>query len=440
MTDWPQALRERVAIASLVFLHIVICCISLVCAADLNPSYHILFDASRMLIPAAVVAAFALVGLLFAFADFSFGYFVGFYFYGMAAGYLWENFFSDFSYNHQLSGLSAAASAIAFVLPALFIISPVKPQLSLSPKIFSHLLTFIVLLALATVVMAASYNFRFVAVGDIYNFREDLTSPPALNYLVAMTSSALLPFAFACYVIRKQKWRAVAVLFLLMFYYPITLSKVAFFTPAWLVIILALSRVFESRKTVIFSLLGPQVVGLILYWLFKAGLASHSATIPYFEIVNFRMIAIPSIAMDFYNDFFAKHDVTHFCQLQLLKSLMHCPYQEPLSKVIFREYGIGGNFNASLFATEGIASVGTLFAPLAVFACGMVIALANRLSAGLPPRFILLSGAILPQILLNVPLTITMLTHGAGFLFLLWYLTPRTMFGQPASKPTAPVQ
>jgi hypothetical protein len=71
-----------------------------------------------------------------------------------------------------------------------------------------------------------------------------------------------------------------------------------------------------------------------------------------------------------------------------------------------------------------------LFAPAAVFACGLVIALANRLSAGLPPRFILISGAILPQILLNVPLTITLLTHGAAFLFLLWYITPRAIFEQ----------
>jgi hypothetical protein len=51
------------------------------------------------------------------------------------------------------------------------------------------------------------------------------------------------------------------------------------------------------------------------------------------------------------------------------------------------------------------------------------------LSAGLPPRFILISGALLPQILLNVPLTTVLVTHGAGILFLLWYLTPRSIFG-----------
>jgi hypothetical protein len=75
-----------------------------------------------------------------------------------------------------------------------------------------------------------------------------------------------------------------------------------------------------------------------------------------------------------------------------------------------------------------------LFAPFAVFVCGLVVALANRLSAGLPSRFILMSGAILSQILLNIPLTTTLLTHGASILFLLWYITPRTMFEQKASK------
>src|SRR6266851_4080386 len=115
---------------------------------------------------------------------------------------------------------------------------------------------------------------------------------------------------------------------------------------------------------------------------------------------------------------------------------MHCPYQDQLSIVMERTYKLG-NFNASLFATEGIASVGVLFAPVAVFMCGLVIALGNRLSAGLPAGFILISGAILPQVLLNVPLTTVLLSHGAGLLFLLWYITPRTIFGQEAVAQTA---
>jgi hypothetical protein len=438
MTDGHQLLRERLGLGTLICFHVVVCCISLICAAYLHPVYHVLYDPSLWLAPATAVAGFTLVGVLFTFAEFSFGYFVGFYFFSMVAGYIWENLLTEFYYNHQLAGLSAAASAVAFLLPVLFIRAPFRQIRVIPPQAFDKLLTLILLLALITVVSAASYNFKFVAIDDIYNFRDELTFPTALNYLIAITSSTLLPFAFACYVTRKDTWRAVAVLLLLTFYYPITLSKVALFAPAWLVMVMMFSRFFEARLTVILSLLAPLVVGLILFGLFESRALPYEATIPYFGIVNFRMVAIPSIAMDFYNDFFFRHDVTYFCQMRVLKPLMSCPYQELLSSVIYNEYGIGGNFNASLFATEGIASVGMVFAPVAVFGCGLILAVGNRMSAGLPPRFVLLSGAILPQILLNVPLTITLLTHGAVFLFLLWYVTPRTMFEQQESAQIAP--
>jgi hypothetical protein len=65
----------------------------------------------------------------------------------------------------------------------------------------------------------------------------------------------------------------------------------------------------------------------------------------------------------------------------------------------------------------------------------LVIALGNRLSSGLSPKFIVLSGGVLPQVFLNVPLTTTLLTNGAGILFLLWYATPRSIF-EPVSPPS----
>jgi hypothetical protein len=139
------------------------------------------------------------------------------------------------------------------------------------------------------------------------------------------------------------------------------------------------------------------------------------------------MVAIPSVAMDIYNDFFAKHDLTNFCQISILKRFMQCPYQEQIGPILERAYKLG-NFNASLFATEGIASVGTLFAPIPVFICGLVVALGNRITADLPAGFVLVSAAVIPQVLLNVPLTAVLFTHGAGLLFLLWYVTPRTIF------------
>ena len=86
---------------------------------------------------------------------------------------------------------------------------------------------------------------------------------------------------------------------------------------------------------------------------------------------------------------------------------------------------------------KALHQLGRCLLRLPVFACGLVIALANRLSSGLPPKFILLSGGILAHIFLNVPLTTTLLTGGAAVLFLLWYITPRAMFEQKAEQTAA---
>jgi hypothetical protein len=426
-TQNMQMHQGRLGLTLLLFFHIVICCVSFAYVTQFYYMYHLFYDSTRLAEAILIATAFASVCFLFTFADFSFGYFVGFYLYTMVLGYLWLTCFSDFSYNREVTGFSAATSAVAFLLPTLFISSPVSQTLLISLRTFDRLLTFILLLSLATVAISASYNFRFVSPSVVSSSRSD-SFPVALNYLIGITSSVLLPFLFACFVARKNYWRSGVVLFLLLFYYPIVMSKVVFFAPAWLVFMVFLSRVFEARIAVILSLLGPIVVGVILIVLFKY--QPYSVAVPYFDIVNFRMIAVPSSAMDVYSDFFSRHDLTYFCQIRVLKSIIYCPYDHQLGIVMSRAYPFGGNFNASLFATEGIASVGPLLAPVSAFVCGLVLALGNRLSAGLPSSFVLVSGAILPQILLNVALSTTLITHGAAILYFLWYITPRSMFGQ----------
>jgi hypothetical protein len=429
MTD-QQRTAERIRIAILICLHAVISCVSLVYLADgkvqvsFDPApFHIFYDAARLPNALAAVAAFALVSVAFCYASFSLGYAIGFYFYTMISGYLWLNCFTDLNYDHRLSGISAAVSALTFLLPALFIVSPINQLYTMPARAFDRLLTVILLLATAAVTAGALYNFRLVGVGNIYDFRDTMEAPAIVNYSIAISSGALLPFAFAGFVARKAYWRAAAALLALLLIYPITLSKLALFAPFWLIAVLLLSRIFDAKTTVIVSLLGPVLIGLILHALFNA------QTALYFSFVNFRLVAVPSNALDIYNDFFSRHDPTYFCQISIVRRFMPCPYQEPLWILMEKAYHLG-NLNASLFATEGVASVGLLFAPLATFGCGLVVALGNRLSAGLPSRFILLSSAVLLPILLNVPLSIVLNTHGAALLFLLWYITPRGIFEQ----------
>ncbi|WP_128932690.1 hypothetical protein [Bradyrhizobium zhanjiangense] len=421
----------RVSLGVLIGFHIVACCVSLAYLSRGYGSYHIYYDPALLHVAIATIASFAILSYLFLLAPFSFGYFLGFYFYTMIVGYLWLNCFSRFEYNHWLSGVSAVGSTIAFLVPSLFVTSPVQRRFTIGEAIFQRAPTIILALGAITILIAASYSFKIVSLDEMYDFRKKINIPSPLIYCIGVTSNALLPFAFACFVERRNYWRAGLTLVLLLLFYPITLNKIAFFTPTWLLVMAVLTRLLDCRITVVVSLFVPLVVGVVLY----AVLGMRDTR--YLDIVNLRMIATPSNAMDIYNDFFFNHPLTSFCQVTFIKALVPCPYAGQLGEVMQEAYALG-NFNASLFATEGIASVGPLLAPIPVFVCGLVIALANRFSSGLPPRFIFISGSIFPQILLNVPLTTTLLSHGAAVLFLLWYLTPRSLFASQSESPLQP--
>ena len=425
--DFVQS-RFRLDLALLLILHIVACLWSLVYAAASFPGI-IDFEKTRLLAAALTVTPFAFVSILFVICRFSFGYFLGFYFYTTILGYLWLIEFSKLSYNHPLAAVSIFLSGLAFLVPVLFITSPIRQQIALSARALDMMLGLILILGTTIVVAGALYNFKLANLSEIYKFRETIEFPAFLRYGIGITSNTLLPFAFACFSVRGKHWGAGAALLLVLLLYPITLTKMTLFAPFWLLFLTLLSRLAEARTAVILSLFLPISCGIILVLLSKGSVIPSSLGMQYFGTVNSRMIAMPSVALEVYNNFFWTHDLTHFCQINVLKIFIDCPYDEELSVLMSKAYDQGA-FNASLFATEGIASVGPTLAPLSALGCGVVIALANRLSSGLPPNFFLLSAGVLLQIFLNVPFSTTLLSNGAALLFLLWYVTPRAMFEQ----------
>ena len=427
-------LPVRLKLALVILLHIAGVCLTFVYVTQYYATYKIFrYDAAELLPAVLAVAPLVLLSVVFVVARFSFGYFVAFYFYTMALGFVWLTRFSLLGYDHGPAAISATVSAVLFILPALFITGPIKQWFVLSAGMLDRLASAILVFAAGIIAVGALYNFRLVNVTDIYDFRDQLDFPGPLRYAIGIFDNALLPFAFACCLLRRYLWRAAAALLLMLLFYPITLSKGALFGPFWLLFLALLASLFETRIAVVLSLFAAMTVGLALVPLEKFGALSDLHLRIYFGTVNFRMIALPSISLDLYNDFFARHELTHFCQIGVLKRFMSCPYSDQLAIVMSRAYQLGF-LNASLFATEGIASLGPKLAPLSVFVCGLIIAAANRLSAGLPAAFILVSSGMIVRILLDVPLATTLLSNGAALLFVLWYVTPREMFAkEPAS-------
>jgi len=410
----------RTALTGLLACYLLVCLASFLYSLD-HSDHRLAYVPEALPGAIAWVAPFSLLSLAFTTARFSFGYFISFYCYTMIFGFILLSWFTGFTYDHQAARISAIASFVAFFLPATFLSIPIsRPRLS--PLRFELLLNFLLVLCVATIALGATYNFRLGGLGTIYEFRSALKFPTPVGYLIGIVSSSVLPFLFATFIIQGRLWRVLLTLVLLLVFYPITLTKTALFSSVWLLWLALLSRVTDSRAAVILSLLLPLLTGVVLFTIFSEQARA------YFELVNFRMVSTPASMLNVYNDFFARHNLTGFCQVSVLNKLLNCPDGPAIPAILETSYGIG-YLNASLFATEGIASVGLLFAPAVMFVCGLVFAIGNSVSHGLPPRFVLLSGAVLSQYLLNVPLTTALVTHGGVLLFLLWYLTPREALG-----------
>ena len=147
-----------------------------------------------------------------------------------------------------------------------------------------------------------------------------------------------------------------------MVFYPVLLNKTVLLAAAWLPFLFFMFRTFAPKRAAVLALLIPLASCLIFFAVAPeegpiALLATHM-----FGYTNIRMFAIPSIAMNYYSEFFASNELTNFCQINVVAAVIGCPYTRQLSLILADHYGLG-NLNASLFSTEGIASVGPVWAP-----------------------------------------------------------------------------
>ena len=362
---------------------------------------------------------------LFLLARFSFGYLVGISFYGVIAGFVWITYFSDLNYDHDQARLSAIASLLMFLLPLLFQTAPLRRTIMLSPRAMHRFLILALCLAAAVLVWNGYYGLAFVGIREAEELRSTFVRPAILNYITGSLIGAVLPFAFAYFAQQRRYYMAAASILSIVVFYPVLLNKTVLLAAAWLPFLFFMFRTFEPKRAAVLALLIPMTFCLIFYAVApEEGPIGLLATY-LFGYTNIRMFAIPSIAMNYYSEFFASNELTGFCQINIVRAAIGCPYTRQLSLILADHYGLG-NLNASLFSTEGIASVGPVWAPVSALVCGLIISVGNNVSARLPPPLIAASAGLVLQFLLNVALSTNLLSNGLLVLLLLWYITPDT--------------
>ena len=418
MSSFQPLSTRRDAILALLFgAFLILTCVSLTEVLHNSVPGHPLFWQA-----AASVLALALLIPLFMRARFSFGYIVGFNFYCMIAGFMWLSHFVGGGYDHAQARWSVAASLLLLLMPLLFQVAPLRPRFTFSPRMMNRLLLAVLVLTLAVLAWNAHFGFALVSTVEADRLRGTLSRPAVLSYIDGWLVGALLPFTFAWFATHRRYGMAALTIALIAAFYPILLNKTVAFASAWLPLLFILFSLFEARRATVLSLLLPLLAGLIVVGLTYLGLPKQIYALVYGG-VNYRMLAFPAMALDRYIDFFSSHDLTHFCQIGIVRSFTGCPYQFQLGAEMEQHYHMG-NLNGSLFATEGIASVGPILAPLSALACGLILSIGNSVSAHLPKRLVVTSAGVTMQVLVNVPLSATLLSNGLLLLFLLWYVTP----------------
>ncbi len=211
----------------------------------------------------------------------------------------------------------------------------------------------------------------------------------------------MLPYLFAHFASRHRLDRGGrASLLLALCFYPVVNNKTILLLPIWLPFLFWLFGHGSIRGwPTVLAFLIPLIIGLVAFLVLAA-----DKDYVVFSAINLRFIAIPSLALDHYADFFAHRELTHFCQVSILRHLRGLPPMANSDRRSAPSIATAIS-NASFLATEGIASVGLAFAPVSAFVCGVILSAGSMASRHLSPRFIAVSSGIAVQAIMNVPLT-----------------------------------
>ena len=406
------------ALVVALWLTVVVQCISLALVSGRYDYFHMYFNWSDPFFVATSVVIFSALSILFVVAEFSFGYVIGFTFFIIVMNFTWLSYRSRFDYDHAMVIVLVVSSFLLFLMPALLFGSRRRIRWTLPSSWFPVLLVVLTAIIGAVLVVAATYNFRVVGLGSIYEFRNEVIFPTALNYSVNVVINALAPYVFACWIERRNYICALCIVLLLLAFYPVTLSKGALFAPFWLVVLTLVMREGSPRLRFVAVYLAVVAIGVV------AAFVQSGVAISYFGAVNFRLLAIPASVIEHYIDYFQTRPNTGLCHVGFMQQFLKCLSVDQLSVVMNNHYNLG-NQNGSFLATEGVAAFGYYFMPIAALLCGAIVGLGNVASAGLSARFVLLSGGMMPLVMNNVPMSTTLFTGGYLVLILLWMISPR---------------
>lgn len=297
-----------------------------------------------------------------------------------------------------------------------------------------------VLTVVSVVVFVFNYyqNMRFVSFEDVYDLRfetNQVDKGAFVNYLTTWLSYCFLPFYFARGVLRKNPIDIGIGLVGSLLIYAAMGSKAAILMGF---VIYALHLLFESGKNFLFRLLAALAVAVTLI----VSLFPDEGPLLWVKsILLVRVLGTSGWTMSTYYDYFTTNGFTFYTHIGPINALTGAyPYGEySLGQIIGLQYSgsAEANFNANFWASDAFAALGIAGVPVVTAVLCAVFFAINRAAKGYSTEFVVLWLSGFWLALLNLPLSVALLSGGGLMtVLLLWGASPYQLMQKFSHTPS----
>lgn len=297
----------------------------------------------------------------------------------------------------------------------------------LASRLLSLVVRVLTILALAVFIFIYKDSIQLVGFDDVYDLRFETNKVDQgafVNYLTSWLIYCFIPFYFARGIAQNNR-NDIALGFAGSVLIYVTMASKASILLG--LIMYALSRLMRTGVDYLFTLL----IILSTAVLFAVIILPDDGVLFYGKsILLVRTLSAGGWAMANYYDFFSTHGFTFYTHIRFVDALFNAyPYGDySLGQLIGFEYtgGTEANFNANFWASDAFAALGLAGVPVVTAAICGALYLINKSAYGYPRDFVVLWFAGFWLALLNVPLSVALLS-GGGFLtmLLLWLDSPK---------------
>lgn len=330
----------------------------------------------------------------------------------------------------------AELMGVLFVGLAIMGASYTRPLLRINPRpvsksFFWYGVGGILVVLTLWVVFVYFGHFELVGFDRIYDqIRSSggaLAEGTGAQYAIMWLSGAFFPFLMVWGITKKKFWFFVAgaggqvMLYATAGLKAILLSTV--FIPLMYICLRGAKAKFGVRLIwgVVLLFISLYSVTLLMARVEDPGVVDTAAS-----LVFVRTFGIPGLATGHYQRFFSDHPYTYYSHVKGVNLLVEYPYQQEISREVgYYFYFNEANWNANMWATDGLAAGGLIGILIISLICGFVFWVLDSAAANHNPKFAVLLTCFAACNIGNTSLFTSLLSGGLGFLIVLLFIMPR---------------